>query len=65
MVRLKERTRSKLMKEYFCAICAWVYDPVVGHPEGGIEPGTPWEEVPEDWCCPLCKVGKDQFFSVK
>ncbi|MDD5911635.1 MAG: rubredoxin, partial [Bacteroidales bacterium] len=39
----------------------WEYDPEAGYPEGGIAPGTPWEEVPEDFLCPLCSVGKDQF----
>ena len=49
------------MKKYVCTLCGYVYDPEVGDPDNGIEPGTPWEEVPEDWTCPLCAVGKDQF----
>ena len=44
-----------------CDICGYVYDPELGDPENGVAPGTPWEEVPEDWVCPLCGVGKDQF----
>ena len=44
-----------------CDICGYVYDPEVGDPDNGVAPGTPWEEVPEDWVCPLCSVGKDQF----
>ena len=47
--------------KYVCDICGYVYDPAVGDPAGGVAPGTPWEEVPEDWACPLCSVGKDQF----
>ena len=47
--------------KYVCDICGYVYDPEVGDPENGVAPGTPWEEVPEDWVCPLCSVGKDQF----
>lgn len=47
--------------KYVCDLCGWVYDPEVGVPEAGIAPGTPWEEVPEDFECPLCGVGKDQF----
>ena len=39
----------------------YIYDPEVGDPDNGVAPGTPWEEVPEDWVCPLCGVGKDQF----
>ena len=47
--------------KYVCDICGYVYDPALGDPENGVAPGTPWEEVPEDWTCPLCGVGKDQF----
>ena len=49
------------MKKYVCEVCGWEYDSEVGCPEAGIKPGTPWEEVPEDFECPLCSVGKDQF----
>ena len=49
--------------KYVCDICGYVYDPELGDPDNGVAPGTPWEEVPEDWVCPLCGVGKDQFFS--
>ena len=48
------------MKKYVCDVCAWEYDPEVGVPEAGIAPGTKWEDVPEDFVCPLCGVGKDQ-----
>ena len=44
-----------------CSVCGWEYDPEVGYEEGGIAPGTPWEELPEDFVCPLCGVGKDMF----
>ena len=47
--------------KYVCDVCGWVYDEAEGYPEGGIAPGTPWEQVPEDFECPLCYVGKDQF----
>ncbi|MBQ8337444.1 MAG: rubredoxin [Bacteroidaceae bacterium] len=49
------------MKKYTCTVCQWVYDPEIGDPEQGIEPGTPFESLPEDWVCPLCGVGKDEF----
>lgn len=49
------------MKKYYCEVCDWVYDPAIGDPDGGIPPGTPFEELPDDWVCPLCGVGKDQF----
>ena len=45
--------------KYVCDVCGYVYDPAVGDPENGVAPGTPWEEVPEDWLCPLCAVGKE------
>ena len=49
------------MKKYVCEVCGWVYDPEVGDPEGGIAPGTAFEDIPDDWVCPLCGVGKDDF----
>lgn len=47
--------------KYVCDVCGWVYDEDEGYPEGGIAPGTKWEDLPEDFECPLCAVGKDQF----
>ena len=47
--------------KYICDLCAWVYDATVGVPEEGIAPGIKWEDVPEDFLCPLCGVGKEQF----
>lgn len=44
-----------------CQICGFVYDEAVGIPEAGIAPGTPWEDVPHDWVCPLCGASKDEF----
>lgn len=49
------------MKKYICTVCKWVYDPEQGDPEHGIAPGTPFEELPDDWVCPLCHKGKDVF----
>lgn len=49
------------MKKYRCIVCGWVYDPEVGDPDSGIEPGTQFEDIPDDWVCPLCQVGKDDF----
>ncbi len=51
----------RIMKKYVCDVCGYVYDEEAGDPENGIAPGTAWEDVPEDWVCPLCYVGKDQF----
>lgn len=49
------------MDKYRCIPCGWVYDPVKGDPENGVAPGTPFEELPEDWSCPLCGADKSQF----
>jgi len=46
---------------YICTECSWIYDPEQGDPDGGIPPGTPWEEIPDDWSCPVCGVGKEDF----
>ncbi len=53
------------MKKYRCEVCDWVYDPEVGDPEHGIAPGTAFEDIPEDWTCPLCGVGKEDFVVVE
>lgn len=49
------------MASYQCLICGWVYDEEQGVPADGIPPGTRWEDVPADWKCPECGVGKDDF----
>ena len=49
------------MQKYVCTVCHYVYDPEVGDPENNITPGTSFENLPADWVCPLCSVGKDMF----
>lgn len=49
------------MKKYVCDVCGWVYDPEQGLPEEGIEAGTPFEDLPDDFVCPECGVGKEDF----
>lgn len=49
------------MKKYRCLVCGYVYSPKKGDPDGGIAPGTAFEDLPDDWICPVCGVGKDQF----
>lgn len=49
------------MQKYVCSVCGYVYDPEEGDPENDIEPGTRFEDLPEDWTCPLCGAGKDEF----
>ena len=52
------------MKKYECNVCGWVYDPQVGDPDNGIQPGTAFEDLPDDWTCPECGVCKDDFSPV-
>lgn len=47
--------------KYVCEVCGWIYDETLGDNDLGIAPGTKFEELPEDFVCPLCGVGKDQF----
>ena len=49
------------MKNYVCDVCGYVYDEAKGDPENGVAPGTKFEDLPEDWVCPLCGVGTDEF----
>lgn len=49
------------MAKWKCNVCDYVYDPSAGDPDGGVEPGTAFESIPDDWQCPVCGVGKDQF----
>lgn len=48
-------------KKYVCTICGHVYDEAMGDPDGGVPPGTFWEDVPDDWVCPDCGASKDDF----
>ncbi len=49
------------MKKYRCSVCGYIYDPENGDPENGVEPGTDFEKVPDDWTCPICGASKDEF----
>ena len=55
----------KVMDKYVCVICGYIYDPAEGDPESGIAPGTAFEDIPEDWTCPACGVGKEHFEKYK
>ena len=46
------------MKNYVCTVCGYIYDPAVGDSDNGIAPGTAFEDISEDWVCPMCGVGK-------
>ena len=47
--------------KYICTVCDFIYDPEIGDTEGGIEHGTQFEDITDDWVCPLCGVGKEDF----
>jgi rubredoxin len=49
------------MSKYICTVCGHVYNPEEGDPDSGIEPGTPFDKIPEDWVCPICSAGKEDF----
>ena len=49
------------MQKYRCTICGYIYDPQQGDEEGGISPGTTFEDIPDDWVCPLCGAPKSDF----
>ena len=67
----KKKSKEKLkqgankMKKYKCLMCGYIYDPAVGDPESDIEAGTAFEALPDDWVCPDCGVGKDEFEPVE
>tara|TARA_R110002049_G_scaffold62592_4_gene167051 strand:+ start:2617 stop:2781 length:165 start_codon:yes stop_codon:yes gene_type:complete len=53
------------MRQWECTVCGFIYDEAKGLPEEGIAPGTSWDDVPDDWECPECGVGKDDFDMVQ
>ncbi|MEA5573383.1 rubredoxin [Calothrix sp. UHCC 0171] len=53
------------MKKYICSVCGYEYDPEMGDPDSGIEPGTAFEDIPDDWVCPICGATKEQFAEVE
>jgi rubredoxin len=55
------RRETERMDKYVCQVCGYIYDPEKGDPDSGIEPGTRFEDLPEDWVCPLCGASKDMF----
>lgn len=52
---------EKKIQRYVCTVCGYIYDPVVGDPDSGIKPGTPFEKLPDDWVCPVCGADKSKF----
>lgn len=58
-------TEANPYKSWMCIICGWIYHEEEGYPDDGIPPGTRWEDVPEDWVCPDCGAGKEDFEMVE
>ena len=56
-----QNTMEVTLMKYVCDVCGWEYNEAEGYPEGGIAPGTKWEDLPEDFACPLCSVEKENF----
>ena len=52
------------MEKWQCSVCGYIYDPEQGDPDNGINPGTRFEDLPEDWVCPICGASKDDFEKV-
>jgi rubredoxin len=53
------------MAKYECLVCGWIYDPAIGDPDGGIAPGTAFENIPDNWVCPICGVDKTNFKKIE
>jgi rubredoxin/flavin reductase (DIM6/NTAB) family NADH-FMN oxidoreductase RutF len=60
----EERKEVPAMQKYQCSVCGYIYDPAKGDPDSGIAPGTAFKDLPDNWVCPVCGVGKDQFESL-
>ncbi|RJO64497.1 MAG: High molecular weight rubredoxin [Candidatus Omnitrophota bacterium] len=63
---IKEEASKKQagpLKKYRCSVCNYVYDPVIGDPDAGVTAGTPFEQIPDTWVCPVCGAGKKDFVS--
>lgn len=49
------------MERYTCSVCGYIYDPAAGDPDNGVKAGTRFEDLPDDWSCPVCGASKDKF----
>jgi flavin reductase (DIM6/NTAB) family NADH-FMN oxidoreductase RutF/rubredoxin len=62
---IKEEKEVAKLAKYKCTVCGYIYDPEKGDPDGGIAPGTPFEQIPDDWVCPVCGAAKDRFEKIE
>lgn len=60
-VQAEAKEKVKDNAKYVCRVCDYVYDPILGDPDSGVKPGTPFEKLPENWVCPICRAAKSQF----
>lgn len=61
VIKYENKAKEYNMKKYVCVVCGYIYDPEEGDPDNGVNPGTAFEDIPDEWVCPLCSVGKDEF----
>lgn len=61
MIKINSKREGIIVDKYVCLVCGYVYDPEKGDPDSGIDPGTAFEDLPDDWVCPECGVGKENF----
>jgi rubredoxin len=54
-------SEAATQQQWICESCGFIYDPEEGDPDGGVPPGTPFEEIPDDWVCPVCGARKKDF----
>ena len=62
---VEEKKVAPKMAKYRCTVCGYIYDPELGDPDGGIAPGTAFEEIPDDWVCPVCGAAKSDFEKIE
>jgi len=60
-IKEENKKETKGVKKYRCKVCGYIYDPEKGDPDSGIVPGTPFDKLPDDWVCPICGAGKEEF----
>ena len=60
----RPKDKGKVMQKFVCNVCGYIYDPEKGDPDNGVKPGTPFADLPADWVCPECGVGKEEFSPV-
>lgn len=62
---ITEEEEERKVEKYRCTVCNYIYDPELGDPDGGVKPGTPFTEIPDDWVCPVCAAAKSDFEKVE